>query len=212
MINFVRDEIIAMFQFLRRNSTETIVILSSTLCLVLDRYYTIVPTWFSSFVYYGVIPILVIVLILRKNPLKFGLQWGSPEIWGKYVLIICLISGLVLFAASFMPSLQKYYLMDNFNFLGYSVTSAVSLSASEFMYRGFLIFGLRDKLKEGSILVQTIPFVLMHLGKPALETISTLFTGVLFGWVAYRGNSFWPAFFIHLFINVFFVGLINWLY
>jgi membrane protease YdiL (CAAX protease family) len=108
-----------------------------------------------------------------------------------------------------MPSLQKYYNMEKFSFLSYFLTSSVSLAASEFMYRGFLIFGLRDKFKEGSILIQTIPFVLLHLGKPELETISTLFTGVLFGWVVYRGNSFWPAFIIHLFINIFFVALIN---
>jgi CAAX protease family protein len=57
-----------------------------------------------------------------------------------------------------------------------------------------------------------IPFALLHLGKPELETISTLFTGILFGYVAYRGKSFWPAFIIHLFINIFFVTLINWKY
>ena len=66
-----------------------------------------------------------------------------------------------------------------------------------------------EKFKEGSILLQTIPFVLLHLGKPELETISTIITGILFGYVAYRGKSFWPAFIIHMFINVFFVGLIN---
>jgi uncharacterized protein len=58
-------------------------------------------------------------------------------------------------------------------------------------------------------LIQMIPFALLHLGKPELETVSTLITGILFGYVAYRGRSYWPAFFIHLFINVFFVALIN---
>jgi membrane protease YdiL (CAAX protease family) len=78
------------------------------------------------------------------------------------------------------------------------------------MYRGFLLFGLKEKFKEGSILLQMIPFALLHLAKPELETLSTLVTGILFGYVAYRGKSFWPAFIIHLFINVFFVTLINY--
>jgi membrane protease YdiL (CAAX protease family) len=99
--------------------------------------------------------------------------------------------------------------MEKFNFLSYFLTSCVSLAASEYLYRGFLIFGLEEKFKEGSILIQVIPFVLLHLGKPELETLSTLFTGVLFGYVAYRGKSYWPAFIIHLFINVYFVALIN---
>ncbi len=209
MIDFVRHEIIEIRQFLKSYASELIVILSATLCLVLDRYQKIDPTWFSTFIYYGVIPLLVTIVILRKNPLDFGLRAGNPGIWGKYVIIICVISGLILFTASFLPSLQKYYIMEKFSFLNYFLTSSVSLAASEFMYRGFLIFGLRDKFKEGSILIQTIPFVLLHLGKPILETISTLFTGVLFGYVVYRGNSYWPAFLIHLFINIFFVALIN---
>jgi membrane protease YdiL (CAAX protease family) len=77
------------------------------------------------------------------------------------------------------------------------------------MFRGFLLFGLKEKFKEGSILIQMIPFVLLHIGKPELETISCLFTGILFGYMAYRGKSFWPAFTIHLFINIYFVALIN---
>jgi membrane protease YdiL (CAAX protease family) len=77
------------------------------------------------------------------------------------------------------------------------------------MFRGFLLFGLKEKFKEGSVLLQMIPFALLHLGKPELETISTIITGILFGYVAYRGKSYWPAFIIHLFINVFFVALIN---
>jgi uncharacterized protein len=54
-----------------------------------------------------------------------------------------------------------------------------------------------------------VPFVLVHLGKPELETLSTIATGILFGYIAYRGKSFWPALFIHLFINIFFVGMVN---
>jgi uncharacterized protein len=71
------------------------------------------------------------------------------------------------------------------------------------------LFGLKDKLKEGRILLQMVPSVLMHLGKPELETISTLFTGILFGYICYRGKSYWPALIIHVFINVFFVAAIN---
>ncbi len=54
-----------------------------------------------------------------------------------------------------------------------------------------------------------IPFVLIHFGKPELETLSTIITGLYFGYIAYRGNSYWPVFIIHLFINVFFVAAVN---
>ena len=149
------------------------------------------------------------MILLRRNPLDFGLRWGDFKIWGRYAALVCLIAAPVLFAASLSQPFQKYYSLENFDFIGYSLAQFASLFASEYFFRGFLLFGLRSKLKEASILVQTIPFVLVHLGKPELETLSTILTGVLFGYIAYRGKSFWPAYFIHLFINLFFVACVN---
>ena len=65
-----------------------------------------------------------------------------------------------------------------------------------------MLFVLRIKFGEGSILIQMIPFVLLHLGKPEIETVSTIFTGLLWGYICYRGNSFWPAYIMHMIVNV----------
>ncbi len=204
-----KEELDGIIRFLKSNGSEAIVIVSATLFLTLDKYHPIGNEWQSAFIYYAVFPVLVITLILRKNPLDFGLRPGSPRIWGFWVGVICAAAAIILYASSFLPSLQDYYRTEDFNFIAYFLANCVSLSASEFIYRGFLLFGLKEKFKEGSILIQVIPFVLLHLGKPEIETISTLLTGILFGYVAYRGRSYWPAFIIHLFINVFFVALIN---
>ena len=212
MMHLLKEELIAIGRFLKRNSSEAIIIASAILFLTLDWYHPIQPEWLGTFIYCAVCPLLVILIILRKNPLNFGLRLGIPRIWGLHVGVICLIAAVILYASSFSSSLQSYYRTENFDFLIYFLTSCVSLSASEFIYRGFLLFGLKEKFKEGSILLQMIPFALMHLGKPELETVSTIFTGILFGYVAYRGKSYWPAFIIHLFINVFFLALINYRY
>jgi membrane protease YdiL (CAAX protease family) len=212
MIHFLKEELDRIYQFLKRNGSEAIIIVSATLFITLDKYHPILNEWLSSFLYYGVFPILVIQIVMRKNPQDFGLRLGSLRIWGFYVFVICLAAAAILYAFSFNTSLQNYYRMDEFKLLSYVLTSCVSLSASEFFYRGFLLFGLKEKFKEGSILLQMIPFALLHLGKPELETVSTIFTGILFGYIAYRGKSFWPAFIIHLFINVFFVTVINYKY
>lgn len=212
MIRLLKEELSGIGQFLKRNNSETIIIASAILFPTLDRYHPLEPEWLGTFIYCAVCPILVILFILRKNPLNFGLRLGVPRIWGLHVGIICLIAAIVLYASSFSSSLQSYYRTENFDFFVYFLTSCVSLSASEFIYRGFLLFGLKEKFKEGAILLQMIPFALMHLGKPELETVSTIFTGITFGYVAYRGKSYWPAFIIHLFINVFFVALVNFKY
>ena len=209
MLKFIKEEFSGLVQFLKQNTTETVIVLSAALFLSLDHYHVIMNGDFSTFLFNAAFPILVILIILRKNPFNFGLSIGNFRIWWKYVLVTCLIAAAVLFAVSFVPSLQKYYKQEHFNFLRYFLVNCLSLSAIEYMYRGFLLFGLKDKFKEASILIQTIPFVLLHFGKPELDTISCLVTGVLFGYIAYRGKSFWPVFIIHLFINVFFVWLIN---
>jgi uncharacterized protein len=210
MLHFIKIELLGLGQFLKSYYTETVVVLAAALFISLDSYHVIGSNGdVSTFIFYALCPILVILLLLRKNPLKFGLGLGEWRVWYKYVLITILVSAAVLFAASFNPELQKYYKQDNFNFVRYFLVNLLSLAGIEFMFRGLLLFGLEDKFKEASILIQMIPFVLLHLGKPEIETLSCLVTGILFGYIAYRGKSFWPAFLIHLFINIFFVALVN---
>ena len=209
MIGRLKEEIIELYRFLERNRDVAVITLAATLFLTLEKYHPIGPDWLSQFVYFAVLPLLVIVVVLRKNPLDFGLRPGQPRLWGLHVLVICVTAALILYVSSFFGPLQEYYVHEGFNFWVYFLTSCVILSAWEFLYRGFLLFGLRERFGEGSIFLQMIPFVILHFGKPEVETISTLLTGVLFGYVAYRGRSYWPAFIIHLFINLFFVGLVN---
>ncbi len=195
--------------FLRTNWPEIVILSAAALVFSLGKYHSVLNAWFNSLLYFAVVPLLVILLLLRRNPLDFGLRWGNFRFWGPQVGAACLILTPVLFAASFLPDFQKYYRLEDFQFWNYFLTQAALLAGWEYIFRGFLLFGLKDKFKETSIVIQMLPFVLLHLGKPELETISTVFTGLYFGWVCYRGQSYWPAFIIHLFINVFFVSIIN---
>jgi len=99
-------------------------------------------------IYYAFLPILVIVIILRKNPLDFGLKLGNPRIWDLYVAITCLVGLPVFYFASWSTSLQEYYRIEQFNPLIYFLETAVLLFAWEFYFRGFLLFGLKEKLAE----------------------------------------------------------------
>jgi uncharacterized protein len=188
---------------------EIVIVILAMLLLSLDRYHSIQSNWLSSLIYFFVIPLFVITLLLRKKPLDFGLGLGNIRIWGVYVLVTCVALLPVLYFSSRLASFQSYYKIEHFSFLSYFFKTAVYLIGWEYIFRGFLLFGLKDKFREGSILIQMVPFVLLHFGKPELETLSTILTGLYFGYLCYRGNSFWPAFLIHLFINVFFVTVIN---
>jgi uncharacterized protein len=188
---------------------EIIILSAAALFFSLENYHNILNPWFSSLVYFIALPVLVIALFLRQNPLDFGLRLGNFRFWGPQVGLACLVLTPILYFSVHLPGLQKYYRQEDFHFWTYFLTQCAMLSGWEFMFRGFLLLGLKDRFKESAILVQMLPFVLLHIGKPELETISTIFTGLYFGWVCYYGKSFWPAFIIHLFINLFFVSMIN---
>ena len=209
MISFIKKELQAIYIFLVGNKNEAIIICFATLLLILEHYYPIWNKWFSSLIYFAVIPLIVIIVLLRRNPLDFGLRIGNPRVWGFHVVLFCLIVFPILYAASSNSSLQNYYVEEPFNLVNYSIETFISLLAVEFLFRGFLLFGLKDRYKEGSILIQTIPFVIAHFGKPGLETLSTIITGIYFGYVCYRADSYWPAFIMHLFINIVFLVLVN---
>lgn len=209
MTHFLQEELKNLNLFLKEYRSEAIVISFATLFLTLDRYYPVWNKWFSSLLYFALLPVLVIIVFLRRNPLDFGLRFGNPRIWGFYVAVTCLTAIPVLYITSLSPSFQSFYRVKEFDLIDYFLKYCAILSASEFLFRGFLLFGLKEKLKEGSIFIQMIPFVLIHFGKPELETLSTIITGLYFGYIAYRGNSYWPVFIIHLFINVFFVASVN---
>jgi membrane protease YdiL (CAAX protease family) len=203
MSNNISLEIKNLTGFLKGWYQEIVVISFATLFMILHHHHQIENFWISSFVYFGVLPILTIVILLRKNPLDFGLRIGNYRVWIPYVLIFLAIAVPVLYLSSDMSSVQGYYRSHrNFDLLTYALQMGVYMLGWEFLFRGFMLFGLKEKFKEGSIIIQMIPFVLLHIGKPEIETISTIFTGLLWGYICYRGKSFWPAYIMHIVVNV----------
>lgn len=46
------------------------------------------------------------------------------------------------------------------------------------------------KFGHDALWLQAVPFALAHVGKPEIETLSTIFGGFAFGWVAWRTKLF----------------------
>ena len=209
LLKLAKAELRQIASFCTGNYKEITVIGLATLFLTLAAYHPIGPPWLSSLIYFAALPVLTITLILRRNPLDFGLRLGNWKVWSLYVVATIIVLLPILYLASRIPALANYYTRHQFDVGKYILETVVYLLAWEFIFRGFLLFGLKDKLKDISILVQMVPFVLVHIGKPELETLSTIITGIYFGYVAYRGNSYWPAFIIHAFINIPFLIFVN---
>lgn len=198
--------IIAEFQdlggFIMRNFEAIAVISFSTLFIVLKYYHSLNSAWGNSLLYFIILPLVTIICVLRKNPLDFGLRLGNHRLWSMYVLIFLLLAVPILYYSSDIDSVRKYYSSRHLDFFQYSVHKGVYLLGLEFFFRGFMLFGLKEQFREGSIIIQMVPFTILHIGKPEVEVVGCIITGTLFGYIAYRGNSFWPAFIIHLAVNI----------
>lgn len=156
----------------------------------------------NAFVYYGVIPLLALMLLTKQHPFRLGLQLGDVRFWVPASLLYLAVALPITIIGTLASGMNDFYNSESIIWTQYLFETALYMLGWEYLYRGFLITGLRDSLKEGAILVQMIPFTLLHLGKPDIEIISCIFSGLIWGYICYRGNSFWPAFLIHLIINV----------
>ena len=70
--------------------------------------------------------------------------------------------------------------------------------AWEFIWRGFMLFGLEKRFGGYAVLMQMIPFVILHNGKPFLETFGAIFGGIALGILALRTRSFYYCVVTHI--------------
>ena len=104
-----------------------------------------------------------------------------------------------------MPPLAHYYPLykpaqTSFSELELSLSAiALDFVGWEFLFRGFLLFGLArrgDALM--AILLQSLPFFLLHGPKPELEMISSYVGAIFAGWFCLRARTFFPLWVIHV--------------
>ena len=180
------------------------VVAISTLVLVLKRYYPFDVDFprATELIYYLLIPLAAGLLLFRDKPQDYGIRIGH---WKSSVIltVACLAAmTLILYGVSKMPEFRSYYGKDAIEWSDLLLDTALHMFAWEFLFRGYMLFGLEKSIGKSAIFVQVIPFVLLHIGKPFLETLFCIPGGFIFGYVAYRTRSFLPCFVIHFGIYV----------
>jgi membrane protease YdiL (CAAX protease family) len=169
---------------------------------LLEPRYWIFEWHLSTVVFLFIVPVIVLML-MRAGPREFGLRWGDARAWGPYLAVFALAMAPVMIWASRLPSMQLYYPQHRQVISEASLWPVLILSyacyflAWEFFFRGFLLFALARRFGAYAIVLQTIPFCLMHLGKPQPEVWASVIAGIALGLMAYRGKSFLPCVFIH---------------
>ena len=186
----------------------TVALVSTTLLLTIGHYQQPFPgetrmeaqwgTAFENVLLYLVVPLLLIRFAFGESPRQYGLSLGD---WRQGLKLTVVIVGFALplvAVAARTPAMQAYYRGHQGSWAELMAAIALELSGWEFLFRGFLLFSLVTCMGPTAVIAQAVPFALAHFGKPELETLTTVFGGAVFGWVAWRTRSYVYPVLIHL--------------
>ena len=190
---------------LRLPLRETLVVMVTTFALLIDYHHDwnlpidpALSRGLERVVLYFAGP-LVTLFMLRERPGDYGLRIGEWRIGLAVALGLAILVTPIVVISAGLPDFAAYYGTQEAGFAAV-VGRSTDVLAAEFLFRGFLMWTLIRLAGPMGVLLATFPFVFTHLGKPELETLSTLFGGLGFGWLAWRTRSVLYGGLLHAYI------------
>lgn len=140
------------------------------------------------------VPLAVIVLGFRDRPARYGLRLGDWRAGAALALGGAALMTPVVLALAGVPAFAAYYAPQTAPPAQVLLTTALDVIPAEVFFRGFLLFALLRAIGPLAVVVATLPFAFSHLGKPEVETLSTLGGGLVYGWLDWRtGSVLWSG-------------------
>lgn len=168
-----------------------------------DRLWSYTPFIVNCLFSYFVMPACVVKLVYRQPLSSVGFSArGFGQHWPLYLGLLS-VSVVGVTVVSVLPEFQARY-----PFIGkpesvrvllvWELMYAAQFVALEFFFRGFMIHGLKHRYGHASVWVMTLPYLMLHNGKPLLESFSSAFGGTLLGLVSLSTNSILGGCFLHI--------------
>jgi hypothetical protein len=183
----------------------------------------------AGFALVVLVPILLIKLVYKQDLRDYGLGLPPRDRWALTAVstvLLLAISAPAFYLGTRDADMQATYplyrgVFDGVpEFLIYSVGYFLFFVAIEFIFRGYLLFGLfrardRDALPATAgvpgplvfgyyaIFISMLSYTAWHLGKPIPELWGTLVWGLATGTIALATRTIWPIILVHWLLNVF---------
>ena len=175
-----------------------------------DKFYSSIY-WFSADGFLMlVVPLIIIPLVLKGKPSDYGFRLGDVKFGLKSSALFIIVMLPVLWIASGNKAFASTYpqggpfVRENIEvLLYYELFVGFYMLAWEFFWRGYVLFGLKEKFGFYAIFIQMVPFFILHRGKPDIETFASIFAGLILGIQAWRANSFVYCFIVHWGVMIF---------
>jgi len=170
-----------------------------------------------AFLFLMLIPVALLKIFFKARLKDYGFILSEVRTGLKVLMISLPLVIITTWVSSCQPDFQKEYSAFRLNplniksFLIYAAAFFIYYLAFEFFFRGFLLLGLEQSFGSiNSLLIQTIPCCLIHLGKPFIEVLASIPASLIFGYVVLKTRSLWSVIIIHWLIGlllVLFIGL-----
>lgn len=171
----------------------------------------------TGFLLLVLIPILLIRFRFKEPLANYGLGLGDVRIGVLFTLVFMALTIIPFYLTAKNPTMWAEYPMlykgmsdaqikAQFTwsyFAQYELFYGIFFFVIEFIFRGYLLFGLKPELGSYTVLLQTLPYITWHLAKPVSELLPTPLWGFVVGAVTLRVRSVWYIFIAHWLLNIF---------
>ncbi len=159
-----------------------------------------------SIVFYFAVPAICIRYLYRERLSDYGLNFriepGFAKLFATALAIMLPLVYLMSLTGSFGAKYPFLKIYDGEPYIGttlliWELIYFLQFFGLEFFFRGFLVHSLKPALGIYSIFVMTVPYCMIHFGKPPAETIAAIGAGIFLGWLSYRNGNIWMGLLLH---------------
>lgn len=157
-------------------------------------------------IFYFIIPATVIRYVFRESLGDYGLNFRIEAGFGRLIATTLAIMLPLVYLMSLTESFTSKYpflkIYDGEPYIGttlliWQLIYFLQFFGLEFFFRGFLVHSLKPSIGIYSIFAMTVPYTMIHFGKPPAETFAAIVAGVVLGWLSYRNGNIWLGLVLH---------------
>jgi len=187
-------------------------------------------SFIAGFLLLVIVPIIIIKFGFKEPLGKYGLSLPAKDkaVAGllTYLLLVGILGPGFYFTARNQSMQEVYPFYKGFTTVGqfiiYEIAYFPFFVTIEFIFRGYLLFGLADmhdtytktNLNKNlhfigfGLIIQMLAYTMWHMGKPLPELWGTPVWGLVTGIFTYNLKSIWPVTLAHWSLNILLDGVI----
>lgn len=159
----------------------------------------------ATFASLVLLPMAIIAFLFREKLSVYGWRLPADPRTARRLIAATtlLLLPLVLFLST-QDIFREYYARHGMTPVAFLITGGIAtllyFLSEEFLFHGFLFFGLLPRLGSHSFWIISALFAFLHITKPPAEIALSFFTSLIFCHLSLKTKSFLPAAIVHFFI------------